>query len=127
MDNVIIKKLPNTEAIIMALIKNDGYCPCKAVKNESTKCMCEEFRNQPSGECNCGLYVKIVPQFVLYTKEGCPRCKILKEELDSRHVTYLELTEYPENVTNLPVLVSPMGAEYNYKEAMELFPRRRNI
>lgn len=40
------------------LIKNDGYCPCRLIKNENTKCMCKEFREQESGECHCGLYVK---------------------------------------------------------------------
>lgn len=42
-----------------ALRKNFGYCPCKLVKNEDTKCMCKEFREQPVGECHCGLYIKI--------------------------------------------------------------------
>ena len=47
------------ELIEKALLENDGYCPCRLVKDESTKCMCEEFRNQDIGECHCGLYVKI--------------------------------------------------------------------
>lgn len=38
---------------------NDNYCPCRLEKIEATKCMCEEFRNQESGECHCGLYVKV--------------------------------------------------------------------
>lgn len=38
--------------------ENGGYCPCKIEKNEDTKCMCKEFREQKSGECHCGLYVK---------------------------------------------------------------------
>lgn len=41
------------------LKENDGYCPCKVVKNEDTKCMCKEFREQETGECHCGLYIKI--------------------------------------------------------------------
>lgn len=41
------------------LKENGGYCPCKTVKNELTKCMCEEFRNQKNGECHCGLYIKV--------------------------------------------------------------------
>lgn len=40
---------------------NDGYCPCRVQKNEGTKCMCKEFREQiargETGECHCGLYV----------------------------------------------------------------------
>ena len=38
---------------------NNGYCPCRLLKNEDTKCMCKEFREQEDGECHCGLYVKI--------------------------------------------------------------------
>lgn len=40
------------------LKENNGYCPCKLLKNEDTKCMCKEFREQSFGECHCGLYVK---------------------------------------------------------------------
>jgi len=40
---------------------NDGYCPCRVQKNEDTKCMCKEFKEQMGrgelGECHCGLYV----------------------------------------------------------------------
>lgn len=38
---------------------NNSYCPCRLLKNEDTKCMCKEFREQEEGECHCGLYVKI--------------------------------------------------------------------
>ena len=41
------------------LKRNGGYCPCRVVKNEDTKCICKEFREQPEGECYCGLYIKI--------------------------------------------------------------------
>lgn len=40
------------------LKENDGYCPCKIDKTDDTKCMCKEFREQESGECHCGLFVK---------------------------------------------------------------------
>lgn len=42
------------------LKENDGYCPCSIIKNDDTKCMCKEFREQESGECHCGLYVKVL-------------------------------------------------------------------
>lgn len=43
-----------------ALERNDGYCPCRIVKNFDTKCMCREFREQTTvGFCHCGLYEKI--------------------------------------------------------------------
>lgn len=38
---------------------NNGYCPCRLLKNEDTKCLCKEFREQEEGECHCGLYIKI--------------------------------------------------------------------
>ena len=46
------------EEIRQKLKENDGYCPCRIEKNDDTKCMCKEFREQDSGECHCGLYVK---------------------------------------------------------------------
>lgn len=40
---------------------NGGYCPCRINKNEDTKCMCKEFRDQiekgEEGMCHCGLYI----------------------------------------------------------------------
>lgn len=46
-------------ASIKAKLKeNGGFCPCRLEQNEDTKCPCKEFREQESGECNCGLYEK---------------------------------------------------------------------
>ena len=42
-----------------ALATNEGYCPCKLIHSPDTKCMCREFREQPSGMCHCGLYIKM--------------------------------------------------------------------
>lgn len=46
--------------ILDKMKENGGYCPCKLLKNQDTKCMCEEFRKQfiegIEGECHCGLY-----------------------------------------------------------------------
>lgn len=48
------------EEVRQKLRENDGYCPCKFVKNKDTKCMCKDFREQTTpGECHCGLYVKV--------------------------------------------------------------------
>lgn len=44
--------------IRQALRNNDGYCPCRIVKDKDTLCMCKEFREGPPGECHCGLYIK---------------------------------------------------------------------
>ncbi len=40
-----------------------GYCPCVLAKNEDTKCMCKQFREQIAdpdfeGYCHCMLYYK---------------------------------------------------------------------
>lgn len=51
--------IATVELIKEGLRDNDGYCPCKLVKTEDTKCMCKEFREQEAGECHCGLYIKI--------------------------------------------------------------------
>jgi len=49
------------EDVRKRLKENEGYCPCRLIKNEDTKCMCKEFVEQStSGECHCGLYVKEV-------------------------------------------------------------------
>lgn len=43
-----------------ALKANDGYCPCKLIKDETTRCICTEFLEQKTlGECTCGLYIKL--------------------------------------------------------------------
>ena len=46
------------DKILDSLDKNNGYCPCKLEKNNDTKCMCKEFREQKEGYCHCGLYIK---------------------------------------------------------------------
>lgn len=47
------------------LKKTGGYCPCRLEKNDDTKCMCKEFREQikdPNfeGYCHCMLYYKSI-------------------------------------------------------------------
>lgn len=49
--------------IAMPVAANDGYCPCATERNEDTKCICEEFREQESeGPCHCGRYMKVVDE-----------------------------------------------------------------
>lgn len=54
----------NVVKIIKERLKqNDGYCPCATLKDETTKCMCKEFRelikdHDFKGPCHCGLYIK---------------------------------------------------------------------
>ena len=37
---------------------NDGYCPCRLIKNEDTKCMCKNFKDMDNGVCICKLFIK---------------------------------------------------------------------
>lgn len=56
-----IKAIDNKELanqIRQQIKNNDGYCISNLTKNEDTKCMCKEFREQGVGECHCGLYIK---------------------------------------------------------------------
>lgn len=45
------------------LKRTGGYCPCKLLRTEETKCMCTEFKEQIAdpdfeGYCHCMLYYK---------------------------------------------------------------------
>lgn len=45
------------------LERTGGYCPCKMIRTEDTKCMCTEFKEQIKnpefeGFCHCMLYYK---------------------------------------------------------------------
>ena len=46
------------ERILRAVKENDGYCPCRLIRTEDTKCICKEFKEQKEGFCHCGLYLK---------------------------------------------------------------------
>ena len=65
-----VRLKPEALDILSAVRENGWYCPCAVIKNESTQCMCEEFRQQIEseiiGECKCGLYEII---------KGEERCK----------------------------------------------------
>ena len=55
---VISDNKEHVEYVRAKLKENGGYCPCRLLQNEDTKCMCKEFREQAEGECHCGLYIK---------------------------------------------------------------------
>ena len=48
------------ERVLNELKQNNGYCPCQIVHDSSTKCICDDFKqNVEIGEsCICGLYIK---------------------------------------------------------------------
>lgn len=57
---IIVNPDPNIVNDIRNRLKeNEGYCPCRLNKTPDTKCMCKQFREQDSGMCHCGLYIKI--------------------------------------------------------------------
>jgi hypothetical protein len=63
---VKITRRPQTEDILAAIKANDGYCICAIKKEQDTKCMCKDFREQKEGICHCGLYEKTFePEFDL--------------------------------------------------------------
>lgn len=40
--------------------QNGGFCPCKLIHNDDTRCICKEFMDQEKlGSCGCGLYIKL--------------------------------------------------------------------
>ena len=42
-----------------AIKKNGGYCICQIEKNNNTKCICQNFLDNPEiGRCFYGLYYK---------------------------------------------------------------------
>jgi ferredoxin-thioredoxin reductase catalytic subunit len=60
-DYSMIKINPDEELVAeirQALRDNEGFCPCRPEKTADTKCICKEFREQESGMCHCGLYIK---------------------------------------------------------------------
>lgn len=66
MINIKLKIIPNPDAemyrqVSEAVIKNDNFCPCSLIKDETTKCLCKEFREQDTeGLCHCGKFLKIL-------------------------------------------------------------------
>ena len=53
----IVEVNPNIKKLVD---DNNGYCPCLIQKNEDTKCMCKDFREQTVGKCHCGRFEKVV-------------------------------------------------------------------
>ncbi len=51
------------EKIKQGLKAKGGYCPCKVLRTDENKCICNEFRAQIAdpdfeGYCHCRLYYK---------------------------------------------------------------------
>lgn len=51
------------EKIRQAMLKKEGYCPCRLQRIPENVCMCQEFRDQIAdpdyeGFCHCRLYYK---------------------------------------------------------------------
>jgi hypothetical protein len=54
------KTVKAINAILDAIDKCDGYCPCQPGKKASTKCHCAAFRlhTDMGVPCICGIYMK---------------------------------------------------------------------
>jgi len=48
------------DAIINALKRSDGYCPCRQVKSPDNICPCKSHLDdiKKDGHCHCSLFVK---------------------------------------------------------------------
>ena len=83
-----IKPNPDPEIykeITEAVKACDNYCCCEIEKNENTKCMCKNFRDQEiSGFCHCGRFYK-VQNFPIITMLCAPddsdRAQAMAEDL----------------------------------------------
>jgi len=127
MDFVLIKKIPGKENVEMAILENGGYCPCKFEQIDENKCMCDEFTKQESGECSCGLYSKVPVDYILFTKDGCPRCEILRSKINQSGLVCIETNDITliKDTSVLkkhgfPLLLSRDGSSYNFKSAVFL-------
>lgn len=58
---MVIQQNPDREFVMdlqRQIKQNSGYCPNRLERNQDTKCICKEFREQGEGVCRCGLYIK---------------------------------------------------------------------
>ena len=47
------------DKVTRAIERNGGYCCCAVVKDEDTKCICKDFKEQKEeGFCHCGRFYK---------------------------------------------------------------------
>ena len=47
------------EAVTKEVKANDGYCCCRIVRNENTRCVCKDFKEQQTeGLCYCERFIK---------------------------------------------------------------------
>ena len=57
----------------------------------------------------------------IYTLDTCPKCKILKEKLNSKNISYEEVTDVDImislNISSVPVLELEDGSYLNFSEA----------
>lgn len=60
----MLKIFPNPdkevyESVTKEIKANDGYCCCRIVQNENTRCMCKDFKEQQvEGLCYCERFIK---------------------------------------------------------------------
>jgi ferredoxin-thioredoxin reductase catalytic subunit len=61
----MLKIIPNPnkevyETETKAVKESGGYCPCRLVHNQDTKCVCKDFKEQKTeGLCYCERFMKV--------------------------------------------------------------------
>lgn len=51
---ILTKNKDKALKVINAIYKNNGYCPCRIIKSDDSKCPCKEMIEK--NKCHCGLY-----------------------------------------------------------------------
>jgi len=59
-ENNGIDMSPNAIKIIDAINRNEGHCPCCAIRCEENRCPCDNHLDDinKKGQCHCKLFVK---------------------------------------------------------------------
>ena len=60
-------------------------------------------------------------EVILYTKDGCGNCKILKSELEKAGIEYKESENYPVGLMSLPAMLVD-NKLLLYREAISIIP-----
>lgn len=108
-----IKPHPNSEIFLEvtnAVKANEGYCCCEIEKNEDTKCMCKNFRDQENpGFCHCGRFFK-VKEYPIITILCCPEDSSIADNIADNLA--------PQGFI---ILTPHYGCEYNYLKNKDRF------
>lgn len=67
----------------------------------------------------------------LYTSEGCSKCKIIKRQLDSAGIEYIENTNEKEmeicEIFSIPTLVNNLGQKFDFYNTTKYIEEYKRI